>query len=129
MVIVLFAGPLAQKKFYPDSTNNSAATDEIQIEQYLGAIYRTEETAKLIARNYLRQEAERLVDAFYFVIAKVAATLWAKGCTPVTEDWGTKLLQEKTVGASEIVEILKKWNISSSVDDSAIEDEATTTAD
>jgi hypothetical protein len=130
MVIVLFAGLVAQKKFCLDSSNKSAADDEEKIEQYLGAIYRTEEAAKSIARKYLKQEAERLVDAFWFAISKVAETLWAKDCTPVTEDWGTTSSREKTVGASVIVEILKEWNISCSVDDCSIEDQpAATVAD
>jgi len=129
MVIVLFAGLLAQKKFCPNSSNKSASDDEEKIEQYLGAIYRTEDAAKLIARNHLKQEAERLVDGFWCAITKLAENLWAKECTPVTEDWGTKLALEKTVGASVIVEILKEWNISSSVDDCTIEDEATTITD
>src|SRR6266404_4602256 len=114
MVVVLFAGLLAQKRFYPESSNNSAVADETQIEQYLGAVYRTDEAAKLIARNYLKQEAERLVDAFGCAIAKVAENLWAKECTPVTEEWDTRLPLEKTIGASVIVEILKEWNISCS---------------
>jgi hypothetical protein len=60
MVIVLFAGLLAQNKFRPDSSNDSAADDELKINQYLAAIYRTDTTSELIARNYLKQEAERL---------------------------------------------------------------------
>src|SRR5437879_8727955 len=56
MVIVLFAGLLAQKKFCLDSSNKSAADDELKINQYLGAIYQTDETAELIARDYLKQE-------------------------------------------------------------------------
>ncbi len=129
MVIVLFAGLVAQKRFCSNSSNKSASDDEEKIEQYLGAIYRTEEASKLIARNYLKQEAERLVDAFGCAITKLAENLWTKECTPVTEDWGTKLPLEKTLGASVIVEILKEWNISSSVDDCSIEDEAIAVAD
>jgi hypothetical protein len=129
MVIVLFAGLLAQKKFCPNSSNKSASDDEEKIEQYLGAIYRTEEPAKLIARNYLKQEAERLVDAFDAAITKVAETLWAKECTPITEKWDSESSLEKTIGASIIAEILKEWNISASVDDCTIEDEAATVTD
>ena len=129
MIIVLFAGFVAQKNSYPDSSNKSAEDDENKIEQYLGAIYRTREAAKSIARNYLLQEAERLVDAFGCAIAKLAENLWAKEYTPVTEDWGTKLPLEKKVGASEIFEILKEWNIFCSVDDCTTEDEPTTVAD
>jgi hypothetical protein len=129
MVIVLFAGLLAQKKFCPDSSNNSAEDDETKIKQYLGAIYWKEEAAKPKARDYLKQEAERLVDAFWPAITKVAETLWAKDCTPVTEDWGTKLPREKAVGASVIAEILKEWKISCSVDDCAVDDPAATVED
>ena len=129
MVIVLFAGLLAQKKFFPDSSNNSAAEDELKIDQYLGAIYRTDETSALIARNYLRQEAGRLVNEFSCAIAKLAETLWAKECTTRTADWGSTLPLEKTVGAPEFVEILRGLKISCSIDDSTIEDAPTTIAD
>lgn len=129
MVIVLLAGLLAQKKFCTKSSNKSASDDEEKIQQYLGAIYSTDEAAKLTARNYLKQEAERLVEGFWCAITKLAETLWTKECTSVTEDWGTKLPVEKTVGASEIVEILKEWNIFGSVDDYTIEDEASRVAD
>jgi hypothetical protein len=122
MVIVLFAGLLAQKKVFLDSSNNSAADDEKKIEQYLGAIYRTDEISALIARNYLRQEAGRLMDAFLCVITRVAEALWAKEWATRTVDWGSALPLEKTVGAGEIVEILKEWNISCNVDDCTIED-------
>jgi hypothetical protein len=129
MVIVLFAGLLAQRKFCPNSSNKSASDDEEKIEQYLGAIYCADEAAKLIARNYLKQEAARLVEGFWCAITKLAETLWNKECIPVTESWGTKLQLEKTVGASEIVEILKECNISSSVDDWSVEDDSTPVAE
>jgi len=105
MVIVLFAGLLAQKKLCANSSNDSAANDELKINQYLGAIYRTDETSALITRNYLKQEAERLVHVFWCAITKVAETLWAKECTTRTVDWGSALPLEKTAGAPEIVEI------------------------
>jgi len=128
MVIVLFAGLLAQKKFRPDSSNKSAADDELKINQYLGAIYRTDTISELLARNYLKQEAERLVHEFGNAITKVAETLWAKECTTRTVDWGSALPLEKTVGAPEIVEILREWDISCSVDDCTIEDQPATVA-
>ena len=129
MVIVLYAGLIAQKKAYPDSSNKSAADDENRIEQYLRAIYRTQEAAKSVARSYLMQEAGRLVDAYWCAITKLAESLWGKECTPVTEDWGTRLPLEKTVGASEISQVLGEWNISCLVDDGTCEDEPTTVAE
>jgi hypothetical protein len=127
MIIVLFAGLAAQKKFCTDPSN-SASDDDKKIEQYLGAIYRTE-PAKLIARDYLRQEAERLVGEFWFAISALAENLWGKECTPVLEKWDTVLMSEKTLGASAIAEILKDWDITVSVDDVTVEDEATPVAD
>jgi len=49
--------------------------------------------------------------------------LWARECTPITEEWGSILPSEKTVGASVVVKILKSWNISANVDDHTPEDQ------
>src|ERR1700730_15051229 len=117
MVIVLFTGIIAQKKFCPSSSTRSAADDEKKIDQYLSAIYRTNEAAKLVARSYLKHEAERLVEDLGFAISKVAEALWGKECTPVAEAWGTMSHTDKTVKASELVEILKQCEISCGVDD------------
>ena len=129
MVIVLFAGLLAQKTFFPDSSNNSAARDELEIQQYLDAIYRMDKTSESIAREHLKQKADRIVDKFGDAIKKVAETLCARECTTRVENWDSTLPLEKTVGAFEIVEILKKWNISCSVNDVTIEDGPTTVED
>ena len=123
MVIVLFAGLLAQKKFYPDSSNNSAGHDEQKIQQYLDAIYGMDKTSESIARKYLEQEAGLLADHFGDAIKRVAETLWAKECTTRVKSWGSDLPLEKNVGASEIVEILKDWNISCGIDDCTPEDD------
>jgi hypothetical protein len=129
MIIVLFAGLLAQKKFRPDSSNNSAADDELKIRQYLGAIYRADKTSELIARNYLKQEAERLVHEFWNAITAVAEALWAKEYSGRTINWGSGSPLEKAVAASEIAEILTERNISFIVDDLAVEEEPTTATD
>ena len=129
MVIVLFAGLLAQKKFRSDSSNNSAADDELKVQQYLEAIYRMDKTSESIARNYLRQEADRLVHEFWYAITTIAEALWAKECTTRTLDWDSALALEKTIGASEIIDILKEWKISCSVDDCSIEDGPAAIAD
>lgn len=118
MVIILFAGALAQKLFFPDSTKNSAADDNTKIEQYLCAIYRTDEAAKSIARQYFEMEAKRLVNAFEEVIRKLGDSLWSRDWTPRVEDWGSGLSVEKTIDAATIGEILKDRNILCKVDDS-----------
>jgi hypothetical protein len=129
MLIVLLAGLVAQKGFFSDSSNNSAASDEKKIQQYLDAIYRMDETSKSMARKHLEERADSLVEKFRDVIEEVAKTLWAKECTTRVENWESRLTLEKTVGATEIAEILRKYNISCRVDDSAIEDDPSKIAD
>jgi hypothetical protein len=129
MVIVLFTGIIAQKKFCPNASTKSAADDENKIDQYLSAIYRADEAAKRVARSYLAQEAERLVETFWFAICIVADVLWGKEWSPVTEDWGTKLQMDKTLDGSELVGLLKTCEISCGVDDCTPEEPLVTVAD
>ena len=129
MVIVLFTGIIAQKKVCPNASTRSAADDENKIDQYLSAIYRADEAAKCVARSYLTQEAERLVETFWFAIRIVAEALWGKEWSPVTEDWGTMLQTDKTVNGSELVSLLKACEIYCRVDDCTPDEPLVTVAD
>ncbi len=115
MVVVHFAGLFAQQKFSPEPSK-SAEDDDRKIDQYLSAIYRTDEAAKATARAYFEQEAKRLVNTFEDVIRELGDSLWSKEWIPRTENWGSALPQEKTMDALAVVGILNRWNIFCSVD-------------
>lgn len=119
MIVVLFAGLLAQKRFCSDSPEISANCDSQQIELYLSAIYRTD-PARQVARLYLEQESNRLVytGPYWDAIEGVATELLAQPFTPIVSgEWHTDRTEEKMLEGIRIVDILDQHRIAAATND------------
>jgi hypothetical protein len=107
MVVVLFAGILAQQMFCPSTPDARAENDFEQINQYLESIFPNNGPKQSMARDCLKLDSGALVEKHREAINKVAEALAAK--VPQSG--------RRTLRAPELIEILHAGNI----DDDSVE--------
>ena len=102
-LVVLFAGLVAQKRWWPSSPDKYGDCDEEEVEQYLSAIYRTEPERE-IARSFFKNEAIRLVSIWAHLVENVASRLLAQQSKAASGVGGDRVV----LSGSEIVSILER---------------------
>jgi len=127
-IISLFAGLIAQQKFYANCSTAGSSEDNDWIERLLPQMYlggpsvaemKTSEVKLNEARQKLRAEASQLVNEHWIAIDTLAKALWAKPLMPrlpgEPEKCWSLLPEEKTIDGAGIVAILKEFGICASL--------------
>jgi hypothetical protein len=123
MVVVLFAGFIAQRSFDSESPEQAAEHDQLLADQYLGAIHKFDNAAKSIAETQLRGEAYELVSKHKDAIAHVAKQIAEQPETPRTEEWGSEQQQERKLETSALNAILGEHQLCAKIDDVTRDDD------
>ena len=113
-IVTLYAGRIAQQKFFPDAPEEDWQADDKKMHTLLDEMHLAERQA---VEDEMWERARELVDRRWPVIAALAKTLLAKPLSPqpqceIEENWsrgGTSA--EKWMSASEVVEFFNKFEI------------------
>jgi len=111
VVIALFAGLTAQRKFYRNSSGRSASRDEEQANELLNHMYWNEtDESKGIKTDELRERTRSIVTEYWDAVEAVAREVWAAPWSDRTDEenpsWSdTKL--ERRIDGETVTQILR----------------------
>jgi hypothetical protein len=112
-IIALYAGLIAQRRFFPTCLDKYAQGDNEEIRDLVGNLYGGPDTAKakhLLAETH--RECGELVDLHFRAIKALASEVWKKPWKDtVVATPPCMQTREKWLGAKEIVEILKEFEL------------------
>jgi len=114
-LVTLYAAWLAQRRFYPNCSDQRWRGDEVKVCGLLREIHPTDEAARSATDKDLRERTGRLVGTYYSVIEKLAQNLLAKPCKllPPEELNGIPRWAEAnyghSMGGGEVVDFYKTF--------------------
>lgn len=117
-IVALYAGRIAQQKFFPDAPQEAWEADDGKIEALLDEMCTADRSA--IAARLLEQ-ARGLVERRWHVIEALAGALLAKPLSPQSErethkNWSRgQSSVEKRMSASEVAEFFNNFRIQTSI--------------
>ncbi len=120
-ITALYAGIIAQTRFFPDCPERDWASDKATICALLKEMNPADLAARSVTQNNLRQKAEQLVSGKWPIIQCLASTLLAKPDTllPPVEIEGKASQDSRRIGkwmrGSEVVEFFGRLQIATSI--------------
>jgi hypothetical protein len=115
-IIMLYAGYIAQRKFFCGCPQDGALKDESTANALLTEMFQSEKhPARLATEQRLRKTAQRLVEERWNIIQALAETLWSR--EPMSRldlgpesQWSTDI-QERYMTGTEVRKLLEQFQI------------------
>lgn len=113
---MLYAGYVAQLKFFPESPSEAALNDESTANALLAKMYQPENSpAWSTAERRLRKEAQELVEERWDAIRTLAETLWSRVPVPRVdlgqENGWSNDSHERCMTGTEIKKLLEQFQV------------------
>jgi hypothetical protein len=119
-IIALFAGQVAQLKFYPGCDSNGWTHDLSKIYTLCRQLHPTKEQAQIEIREDLRERTKKLMDKFWPIVGELAKALLAKPCSAMPPEeikagWGKG--EVRYMSGPEVVALFARHNITAKIVD------------
>jgi hypothetical protein len=120
-ITALYAGTIAQARFFPDCPESDWASDKATICALLKEMHPADLAARSVTQDKLRENAEQLVSKNWPIIECLASTLLAKSdmLLPTIEIEGKASQDSKRIGkwmrGSEVAEFFGRLQIATSI--------------
>jgi hypothetical protein len=121
-IIALFAGQIAQLKFYPACDSNGWTNDLSKIHTLCRQLQSKDEEAQIKIREDLRERTKKLIDKFWPIVEELAKALLAKPCSAMPPEeikvgWGKG--EVRHISGQEVVALFARHNVTAKIVDDA----------
>jgi hypothetical protein len=124
-MIALFAGQVAQVKFFPECDQSGWWKDLIRIGTFSRQLHPSDENLQISSRREFRERAKNLIDKHWTIVEELGKALLAKPSCPMppeesAEPWGFGEVRHMT--GEEVVEFFARHKVRTKIVDDATRD-------